>query len=211
MPDARSSGSSSYRGAHRVHSFSCYGQLPCLAAAQSRSRESLRDIETCFPALRPKLYDARLRGRRRRGAPSPTPGSSAAAPIRASFPIREKTRMDAITPEAQRRRAVQRLLQGEAFTIRLAVGGISRAGCISGGCGTHGRRPSGFTTTRGARPRSRSESRPRSGKSSNSSGWNCTTGPGTGRPKLFAGAWRNWRFTRCRRCGRSAASWSGTS
>ena len=52
-----------YRGAHRVHSFSCYDQLPCLAFAQLTYRESLRDIETCLRALQPKLYHAGLRGR----------------------------------------------------------------------------------------------------------------------------------------------------
>ena len=52
-----------YRGAHRVHSFSCYDQLLCLAFAQLTYRESLRDIETCLRALQPKLYHAGLRGR----------------------------------------------------------------------------------------------------------------------------------------------------
>jgi hypothetical protein len=52
-----------YRGAHRVHSFSCYDQLLCLAFAQLTYRESLRDIETCLRAVQPKLYHAGLRGR----------------------------------------------------------------------------------------------------------------------------------------------------
>jgi hypothetical protein len=52
-----------YRGGHRVHSFSCYDQLLCLAFAQLTYRESLRDIETCLRALQPKLYHAGLRGR----------------------------------------------------------------------------------------------------------------------------------------------------
>jgi Domain of unknown function (DUF4372) len=52
-----------YRGAHRVHSFSCYDQFLCLAFAQLTYRESLRDIETCLRALQPKLYHAGLRGR----------------------------------------------------------------------------------------------------------------------------------------------------
>ena len=52
-----------YRGAHRMHSFSCYDQLLCMAFAQLTYRESLRDIETCLRALQPKLYHAGLRGR----------------------------------------------------------------------------------------------------------------------------------------------------
>ena len=52
-----------YHGAHRVHSFSCYDQLLCMAFAQLTFRESLRDIETCLRALQPKLYHAGLRGR----------------------------------------------------------------------------------------------------------------------------------------------------
>ena len=52
-----------YRRAHRVHSFSCYDQLLCLAFAQLTYRESLRGIETCLRALQPKLYHAGLRGR----------------------------------------------------------------------------------------------------------------------------------------------------
>ena len=52
-----------YRGAHRVHSFSCYDQFLCMAFAQPTYRESLRDIETCLRALQPKLYHAGLRGR----------------------------------------------------------------------------------------------------------------------------------------------------
>ena len=52
-----------YRGAHRVHSFSCYDQLLCLAFAQLTYRESLRDIETCLRARQPKRYHAGLRGR----------------------------------------------------------------------------------------------------------------------------------------------------
>ncbi len=52
-----------YGGNHRVRAFSCYDQFLCLAFAQLRYRESLRDIETCLRALQPKLYHAGLRGR----------------------------------------------------------------------------------------------------------------------------------------------------
>jgi hypothetical protein len=57
-----------YRGAHRVHSFSCYDQPLCLAFAQLTYREGLRDIETCLRALQPKLHHAGLRGRVARSA-----------------------------------------------------------------------------------------------------------------------------------------------
>ena len=52
-----------YRGAYRVHSFSCYDQFLCMAFTQLTYRESLRDIETCLRALQPKLYHTGLRGR----------------------------------------------------------------------------------------------------------------------------------------------------
>ena len=51
-----------YRGDYRVRRFSCLDQLLCLAFAQLTFRESLRDIETCLRALRPKLYHAGIRG-----------------------------------------------------------------------------------------------------------------------------------------------------
>ncbi len=51
-----------YRGNNRVRSFSCYDQFLTMAFAQLTYRESLRDIETCLNALKPKLYHAGIRG-----------------------------------------------------------------------------------------------------------------------------------------------------
>jgi len=51
-----------YRGHHRLRAFSCWDQFVCMAFAQLTGRESLRDIETCLWALRPKLYHAGIRG-----------------------------------------------------------------------------------------------------------------------------------------------------
>jgi hypothetical protein len=51
-----------YRGSYRVRRFSCLDQFLCMAFAQLTYRESLRDIETCLRALRPKLYHAGIRG-----------------------------------------------------------------------------------------------------------------------------------------------------
>ncbi len=51
-----------YRGNYRVRSFSCYDQFLTMAFAQLTYRESLRDIETCLRALKPKLYHAGFRG-----------------------------------------------------------------------------------------------------------------------------------------------------
>ena len=50
-----------YRGNRRVRSFSCLDQFLCMAFAQLTYRESLRDIETCLRAMRPKLYHAGIR------------------------------------------------------------------------------------------------------------------------------------------------------
>jgi hypothetical protein len=52
-----------YRGNRRPRSFSCRDQFLCLAFAQLTFRESLRDIEICLRALRPKLYHAGFRGK----------------------------------------------------------------------------------------------------------------------------------------------------
>ncbi|GAH76297.1 unnamed protein product, partial [marine sediment metagenome] len=52
-----------YRGHYRVRKFSCFDQFLCMAFAQLTARESLRDIETCLRAMRPKLYHAGFRGR----------------------------------------------------------------------------------------------------------------------------------------------------
>ena len=51
-----------YRGEYRVRHFTCWDQFLCMAFAQLTYRESLRDIETCLRALRPKLYHAGIRG-----------------------------------------------------------------------------------------------------------------------------------------------------
>ena len=45
-----------YRGDYRVQSFRCLDQFLTMAFAQLTHRESLRDIETCLGAMRPKLY-----------------------------------------------------------------------------------------------------------------------------------------------------------
>jgi hypothetical protein len=50
-----------YQGNYRIRKFSCYDQFLCMAFAQLTHRESLRDIETCLRALRPKLYHAGIR------------------------------------------------------------------------------------------------------------------------------------------------------
>ena len=51
-----------YGGDRRPRSFSCRDQFLCLAFAQLTFRESLRDIETCLRAVRPRLYHAGFRG-----------------------------------------------------------------------------------------------------------------------------------------------------
>ena len=50
-----------YRGERRVRRFSCRDQFLCMAFAQLTYRDSLRDIETCLRAMRPKLYHAGFR------------------------------------------------------------------------------------------------------------------------------------------------------
>jgi hypothetical protein len=51
-----------YRGNYRARTFFCYDQLVCMMFAQLTYRDSLRDIEICLRAMRPKLYHAGLRG-----------------------------------------------------------------------------------------------------------------------------------------------------
>jgi len=51
-----------YQGNRRVRNFTCYDQFLTMAFAQLTYRESLRDIETCLRALKPKLYHAGIRG-----------------------------------------------------------------------------------------------------------------------------------------------------
>jgi hypothetical protein len=50
-----------YDGDRKVHSFSCLDQFLCMAVAQLTYRESLRDIEACLRAHRPKLYHMGMR------------------------------------------------------------------------------------------------------------------------------------------------------
>jgi len=51
-----------YRGNYRIKTFSCFDQYLCMAFAQITYRQSLRDIETCLRALKPKLYHCGIRG-----------------------------------------------------------------------------------------------------------------------------------------------------
>jgi hypothetical protein len=51
-----------YHGNHRIRTFSCFDQYLCMAFAQITYRQSLRDIETCLRAMRPKLYHCGIRG-----------------------------------------------------------------------------------------------------------------------------------------------------
>jgi hypothetical protein len=51
-----------YRGNYRLRTFSCFDQFLCMAFAQLTFKESLRDIETCLRAMKPKLYHAGFRG-----------------------------------------------------------------------------------------------------------------------------------------------------
>lgn len=45
-----------YRGDYRVRNFKCLDQFLCMAFAQLTFRESLRDIESCLRAMKPRLY-----------------------------------------------------------------------------------------------------------------------------------------------------------
>jgi hypothetical protein len=51
-----------YRGNYKVRSFSCFDQFLCMAFAQLTYRESLRDIEACLRAMKPRLYHMGIRG-----------------------------------------------------------------------------------------------------------------------------------------------------
>jgi len=51
-----------YNGDYKVQSFSCLDQFLCMAFAQLTYRESLREIETCLRAVRPRLYHMGIRG-----------------------------------------------------------------------------------------------------------------------------------------------------
>jgi hypothetical protein len=51
-----------YRGDFHCRGFTCFDQFLCLAFAQLKGRESLRDIETCLRAMQKKLYHAGWRG-----------------------------------------------------------------------------------------------------------------------------------------------------
>jgi len=52
-----------YRGNYKVRAFTCMDQFLCMAFAQLTGRESLRDIEACLRAMKPKLYHMGIRGR----------------------------------------------------------------------------------------------------------------------------------------------------
>lgn len=52
-----------YNGNHRIKSFTCLNQFYTMAFAQLTYRESLRDIEASFNALRSKLYHLGIRSR----------------------------------------------------------------------------------------------------------------------------------------------------
>jgi hypothetical protein len=52
-----------HHGNRKIKSFSCWDQYLCMAFAQLTYRESLRDIETCLRAMKPKLYHMGLRSR----------------------------------------------------------------------------------------------------------------------------------------------------
>jgi hypothetical protein len=51
-----------YHGNRYVKRFSCFDQFLVMAFAQLTYRESLRDIETCLRALKPRLYHAGIKG-----------------------------------------------------------------------------------------------------------------------------------------------------
>lgn len=51
-----------YKGNHRARKFSCHDQFLLMAFAQLTHRESLRDIEICLRAMKPKTYHAGIRG-----------------------------------------------------------------------------------------------------------------------------------------------------
>lgn len=52
-----------YRGNYKVQKFTCQEQFRCMAFAQLTYRHSLRDIEVCLRALRPRLYHMGIRSR----------------------------------------------------------------------------------------------------------------------------------------------------
>jgi Domain of unknown function (DUF4372)/Transposase DDE domain len=52
-----------YRGHYKIKSFSCWDQFLCMAFAQLRYRESLRDIQACLRGNQQKLYHMGFRGK----------------------------------------------------------------------------------------------------------------------------------------------------
>jgi hypothetical protein len=50
-----------YGGNHKVKTFTCLDQFRVMAFAQLTYRESLRDIEACLRAMRPRLYHMGIR------------------------------------------------------------------------------------------------------------------------------------------------------
>jgi len=51
-----------HHGNYKVRGFSCLDQFLCMAFAQLTYRESLRDIESCLRAMKPRLYHMGIRG-----------------------------------------------------------------------------------------------------------------------------------------------------
>jgi len=45
-----------YSGNHKVKTFCCWGQFPCMASAQFIDRKSIRDIQVCLRAAQQNLY-----------------------------------------------------------------------------------------------------------------------------------------------------------
>ena len=50
-----------HRGNHKVKTFTCLDPFRVMAFAQLTYRQSLRDIEVCLRAMRPKLYHRGIR------------------------------------------------------------------------------------------------------------------------------------------------------
>ncbi len=61
-----------HRGNHKVKTFTCLDPFRVMAFAQLTYRQSLRDIEVCLRAMRPKLYHRGIRSVVSRNT-SPTP------------------------------------------------------------------------------------------------------------------------------------------
>ena len=115
------------------------------------------------------------------------------------------------TWEARRQRAIERLLDGEAFTVVCRSKGVSRSWLYKWWA-RHAREAATWfhddsrrTHTQPGRTAAEIE------EIVQGSDWSCTTRRSSAGPKRSAGAWRIWRSGRSRRCERSGASWRGTS